>query len=259
MEQPLYLCRSRIKTNMKKAVMIWSGGKDCALALHEVSRQPGYQVECLLTTANEHHRRVSMHGVRVALVEQQAEALGLPLHLAWVPEQPDMATYEERMAACLRQMKAQGIEAAIFGDIFLEDLRQYREQQLAKLGLEAVFPLWGRPTEELMQHIIRQGFEATVVCLNSRLLPPDFLGRSLDPDFLRDLPATVDPCGENGEFHTFVSDGPLFRHPVRFKLGERVFRQYGPAAPPPDANGPEADQPPPAYDTGFWFCDLLPS
>ena len=173
--------------------MIWSGGKDCTLALHEMTAKDGYKVEYLLTTANEHHERVSMHGVRVSLLQQQAEALRLPLHLVWVPEQPDMPTYETRMAEGLQTMRAAGITTAIFGDIFLEDLRQYRENQLARLGMKAVFPLWGRQTGELLSQFIHLGYLAHVVCLNSRLLPPSFLGKPLDQAFKQELPAGVDP------------------------------------------------------------------
>lgn len=240
--------------------MVWSGGKDSALALYEMRQHPEYRVEGLLTTVNEHHRRVSMHGVRMSLLTEQAQALGLPLYPVWVPESPTKATYEARMEAALLSFKAKGIETAVFGDIFLADLRQYREQQLARLGMRAVFPLWGRESAKVVEQFIELGFKATVVCVSGRLLDQSFAGRALDTSFLHALPAGADPCGENGEYHTFVSDGPIFNEPVRFQLGECVYRDY--ASSPSSAAPSPADsllQATPVHDTGFWFCDLVES
>jgi uncharacterized protein (TIGR00290 family) len=161
------------------------------------------------------------------------------------------------MQNTMQSLKAQGITHAIFGDINLEDLRQYREQQLAQAGMQAVFPLWERPTDEVVREFISLGFKAVVVCVNARLLDESFTGRLLDEAFLRDLPAGVDPAGENGEFHTFVFDGPIFKEPVRYKLGEKVLHTYGAPADPDENCFSKDDQK--TYDTGFWFCDLLPA
>ena len=248
------------------AIFNWSGGKDSALALYKVLQDGRYNVQTLLTSISEPYQRISMHGVRTALLDQQAAALGLPCRKLYLPETPTMAAYEQLMARTMQELKAAGATASIFGDIFLEDLRQYRENKLAELDLQAVFPLWGVPTAELIREFIGLGFKTITTCVNEKFLDRSFVGRVIDEDFLRDLPATVDPCGENGEFHTFVFDGPLFRQPIAFEKGEIVRRTY--AAPPP-ANDAEAadgydctaaaptDPNPSPFDTGFWYCDLF--
>lgn len=241
------------------AIFNWSGGKDSALALYHVLQRGQYDVQTLLTTVSAAHRRISMHGVRVELLERQAASLGLPCHQLWLPNTPTMHAYEEAMAAAFRALTGRGATAAIFGDIFLEDLRRYRETQLARLGLQAVFPLWGRPTTELMREFLGLGFRTVTTCVNEKYLDRSFVGRIIDEEFLRDLPPHVDPCGENGEFHTFVFDGPLFREPIAFERGEIVRRTYEPAQPTdPDAAGHDcADHADPnPFDTGFWYCDL---
>jgi uncharacterized protein (TIGR00290 family) len=215
-------------------VFCWSGGKDSAMALHALGAEPGVRIAGLLTTVTEEYDRISMHGVRRALLEQQAESLGLPLHAVLIPPQCVNATYEARMKDALEQHLARGVRRVAFGDIFLEDLRVYREQNLAKVGMEAVFPIWKRDTRELARELIRLGFRAIAVCIDPRVLDSSFAGRELDESFFSDLPPGVDPCGENGEFHTFVFDGPIFRTPIRFRAGETVHRD------------------------GFYFCDLLP-
>ena len=248
------------------AIFNWSGGKDSALALYKVLQDGRYDVQTLLTSISEPYQRISMHGVRTALLDQQAAALGLPCRKLYLPETPTMAAYEQLMARTMQELKSAGATASIFGDIFLEDLRQYRENKLAELDLQAVFPLWGVPTAELIREFIGLGFKTITTCVNEKFLDRSFVGRVIDEDFLRDLPATVDPCGENGEFHTFVFDGPLFRQPIAFEKGEIVRRTY--AAPPP-ANDAEAadgydctaaapaDPNPSPFDTGFWYCDLF--
>ena len=233
------------------AIFNWSGGKDSALALYEVLQGGQFEVKTLLTSVSAPYQRVSMHGVRVALLERQAASLGLPCQQLLLPETPSMDAYEQLMAAALGEWRQRGATAAVFGDIFLEDLRRYRETQLARLGLRAVFPLWGRPTAALIREFIGLGFKTITTCVNDKYLDQSFVGRVIDEDFLRDLPAHVDPCGENGEFHTFVFDGPLFREPVAFERGEIVHRRY---APPADG---AADSTPSPFDTGFWYCDLL--
>ena len=243
----------------QSAIFNWSGGKDSALALYRVLQEGQYDIQTLLTTISEPYQRVSMHGVRTALLDQQAAALGLPCRKVFLPEMPTMAAYESQMASIMRELKDAGARAAIFGDIFLEDLRQYRENQLAELGLPAVFPLWGAPTAELMREFLGLGFKTITTCVNERFLDRSFVGRVIDEDFLRELPPGVDPCGENGEFHTFVFDGPLFRQPIAFERGEVVYRRY--TAPPSaadDAAGYDcAPDDPSPFETGLWYCDLV--
>ncbi|TFZ68991.1 diphthine--ammonia ligase [Hymenobacter sp. UV11] len=234
--------------------MSWSGGKDSALALYHARHDPRYQVAHLLTSVNAHYERVSMHGVRVALLEAQATRIGLPLTQLRLPEMPAMAEYDQAQQATLGSLRARGVEAAFYGDIFLEDLRAYREQQLARAGLRGEFPLWQRPGAELLREFLDLGFRAIIVCVNERWLDASFCGRLLDADFLRDLPPGVDPCGENGEYHSFVFDAPYFSAPISFTKGELVRRTYAPAAGSAAPAG--ADDP---FATGFWYQDLLPA
>lgn len=238
-----------------KSYFNWSGGKDSALALHYALQDKGYGIERLLTNVNHQYRRVSMHGVREELLEQQAEAIGLPLQKLILPDQPSMSDYEAYMKQTMNGLKEEGFTHAFFGDIFLEDLRQYREAQLSRVGMQAVFPLWKRDTKELVKEFIDLGFKTILVCIKSELLDKSFAGRIIDHDFLKDLPPNVDPCGENGEFHTFVFDGPIFSKPVPIEKGEVVFREY--AAPKDDNDQCFTKQP--AKAMGFWFCDLLPA
>jgi uncharacterized protein (TIGR00290 family) len=212
----------------------WSGGKDSAMALHALQSMPEYRVAALLTTVTEVYDRISMHGVRRVLLERQAESLGLPLHAVLIPPQCANATYEARMKSALEEHLARGVRRVAFGDIFLQDLREYREKNFAQFGMKALFPIWKRDTRELASEFIRLGFRAVAVCVDPRVLNPSFAGRVLDESFFADLPPEVDPCGENGEFHTFVFDGAIFRKPVHFLIGEKVTRD------------------------GFCFCDLLP-
>jgi uncharacterized protein (TIGR00290 family) len=192
------------------------------------------RIIALLTTITEEYDRVSMHGVRRALLERQAESLGLPLHAVLIPPQCINATYEARMKEALAPHFARGVRSVVFGDIFLEDLRAYREKNLAQVGMQAIFPIWKRDTRELAREFVQLGFRAITVCVDPRVLDESFAGRELDASFFADLPPGVDPCGENGEFHTFVFDGPAFETPIAFRAGEKVLRD------------------------GFCFCDLLP-
>ena len=205
---------------MKRPVLVsWSGGKDSALALHSLRASEDFEPAGLLTTINEDHGRVSIHGVRRELLERQAESIGLPLHEVLIPADCPNAVYEERLAAVLREVRAQGIHHVAFGDLFLEDIRCYREKQMAALGLEPIFPLWGLDTAKLARLFLSLGFQAVLVCVDSEQLDSSFTGRPFDKALLRALPATVDPCGENGEFHTFVHAGPIFREPIGIKIG----------------------------------------
>lgn len=237
-----------------KSFFNWSGGKDSALALYHALQGNNYSIERLVTNINGQYRRVSMHGVREELVDKQALALGIPLQKLMLGEQPSMAEYETSMMHILMGLKGEGFTHAVFGDIFLDDLRVYREARLSELGLTAVFPLWKRDTTALVKEFIALGFKTIVVCTKAEVLDESFAGRVIDEDFLRDLPDGVDPCGENGEFHSFVFDGPIFREPVPFSIGEKVFREY--KAPKDDKDNCFSDRPSPP-SMGFWFCDLI--
>jgi uncharacterized protein (TIGR00290 family) len=211
----------------------WSGGKDSAMALHTLLQQSDVHIAALLTTVTETYDRISMHGVRRDLLHQQAQSIGLPLHEVLIPPQCINPIYESRMEGALRIYKDQGVRKVAFGDIFLEDLRAYREKNLARVGMAAVFPIWKRNTRELIRSFHAKKFRAIAVCIDPKILAPTFAGRELDASFFRDLPAHADPCGENGEFHTFVFDGPIFKSPIHVRTGEVVNRD------------------------GFIFCDLL--
>jgi uncharacterized protein (TIGR00290 family) len=205
-------------------LMCWSGGKDSAMALHALLAEGRHRIAALLTTVTEGYERVSMHGVRRELLAAQAASLGLPLDEIRIPPECVNPVYEARMEAALRRHLTNGVRRVAFGDIFLEDLRAYRERNLARVHMEAVFPIWKRDTRELFQNFLAAGFRAVVVCVDGKALDASFAGRFLDESFLRDLPLGVDPCGENGEFHTFVFDGPIFREPVQFTAGKTVER-----------------------------------
>jgi len=211
----------------------WSGGKDSAMALHTLLQKTDVCIVALLTTVTEDYDRISMHGVRRELLHRQAESLRLPLHEVLIPPQCVNPVYESRMEEALRVHLAKGIRKVAFGDIFLEDLRLYREKNLARVEMQALFPLWKRDTRELIREFHATGFRAVAVCIDTKILDRSFAGRELDASFFADLPPNIDPCGENGEFHTFVFDGPIFAHPVDFTLGEVVLRD------------------------SFAFCDLL--
>ncbi|WP_205504178.1 Dph6-related ATP pyrophosphatase [Rufibacter psychrotolerans] len=238
------------------AILNWSGGKDAALALHRTQQQQQMQLHALCTTVSQPHQRVTMHGVRQELMQLQAQALQLAWHPIYLPEGASMPEYNAVMAQTWQTFRAAGVTHSLFGDLYLADLRAYREEQLALVGVQAAFPLWGEDPTALLEEFWRAGFRAKVVCVNGRHLDSSFAGRELDEAFIKDLPAHVDPCGENGEYHSFVYDGPNFRQPVPVLVGETVFRSYAPAA-------KEEEEcfvaPPTSYDTGFWFCDLLPA
>ncbi|MGH2817548.1 MAG: hypothetical protein ACRDJS_03685 [Actinomycetota bacterium] len=205
-------------------LLSWSGGKDSAMALHTLRQDSSYRVTCLLTTVTKDYERVSIHGVRRALLDRQAEAIDLDLFEVTIPAQCTHETYQSSMVAALMSPRLADINTHAFADLFLEDVRAYRETNLAKLGKKAIFPVWGHETKILARNFISLGFHAVVVCVDSRILDRDLAGREFDQAFLNDLPMNVDPCGENGEFHTFVYDGPGFRFPIRFERGKTVVR-----------------------------------
>ena len=209
---------------MEKVVFCWSGGKDSALALYEIKRSRKYQLVSLLTTITEDYDRVSMHGVPRTMVEQQACSLGLPILEVFISGTCSDEEYEAKMREILTRLKQEGVSSVAFGDIFLEGVRKYREDNLAKLGMKGIFPLWGRDTAELTRSFINLGFQAIITCIDSLVLDRKFLGRVLDERFLSEAPAGIDPGGENGEFHSFVFDGPIFKKGIGFTGGESVLR-----------------------------------
>jgi uncharacterized protein (TIGR00290 family) len=224
--------RSRSTTSPRSALS-WSGGKDSALTLWELRAQ-GVEPEALITTVTDAYERISMHGVRRALLEAQAESTGIPLVEIRIPPACVNEAYEQRMTEAFASPPLSDVEAVAFGDLFLEDVRRYREERLTANGRRGLFPLWGRDTSVLAQDFLAAGFAAFIVSLDPRALDASFAGRPYDAQLLADLPSGVDPCGENGEFHTFVHSGPIFTEPVRCETGEVVLRD------------------------GFVFCDLLP-
>ena len=220
---------------MEKVICSWSGGKDSAMALHEVVKSKRYEVLALLTVLTEEYDRISMHGVRRVLLEDQAESVGFHLEKIYITKDSSNSEYESKMKDALERYAAKGVGSAVFGDIFLEDLKKYREGKLAALNLKGVFPIWKKDTRALAEHFLALGFKAIITCVDSKVLPKEFAGRKFDEWFLSELPAGVDPCGENGEFHSFVYDGPIFKKKIELTIGETVLR-----------------------NERYYFCDLLP-
>jgi uncharacterized protein (TIGR00290 family) len=238
------------------SIFNWSGGKDSALAMYHALKNPALSIGKLITSVNTDYNRVSMHGLRTEFLELQAESLGLPIQKLLLTDQPTMVEYNHAMAGMMKELKAEGFTHSIFGDIFLEDLRKYREERLAETGFKAIFPLWKRDTTELIYEFLNLGFKTITVCVNAELLDESFVGRIIDKDFLKDLPKGVDPCGENGEFHTFVFEGPIFKQPIPFTIGEKVFREY--KTPECKEDNCYTNDRAGLANMGFWFCDLLP-
>ena len=220
---------------VEKVVFTWSGGKDSALALYEMEMSEGCEIAALLTTVTRDYDRISMHGVRSSLLVRQADALRLPLEIMRIGRDAANEEYEARMADILARYRKQGVSRVVFGDIFLEDVRRYRENNLRSVGMTGLFPLWGRNTRVLAQEFIDLGFKAVLTCVDSESLDGKLAGRVYDRDLLAELPPGVDPCGENGEFHSFVYDGPISREIVLHRKGKVVLR-----------------------DNRFYFCDLSP-
>lgn len=230
----------------------WSGGKDSSYALHKVITAGVYEVKYLLSTFNGVYNRLSMHGVREELIEAQAKSIGLPLLKVYVYE-ADNAEYERQMNTTLQLIKEQGINTVIYGDIFLEDLRQYRENKMAALQMQCVFPIWQVNTAWMVNDFVQQGFLSVICCINDGYLDDGWAGRIINASFISDLPDTVDPCGENGEFHSFCFDGPVFKTPIPITIGEKTYKPLLIKT---------TDHPTPIKDVGtkgFWFCDLLPA
>lgn len=219
----------------EKIIFCFSGGKDSAITLHELMKTNNYEIVTLLTTVTGDYDRISMHGVRISLLDQQAESIGLPLEKVFISKGCTNEEYESKMRDTLQKYVNLGITSAAFGDIFLEDLKKQREQNLAKIGLKAIFPIWKKDTTKLANNFIDAGFKTVITCVDTEVLDGEFSGRDFDKQFLADLPDEIDPCGEKGEFHSFVYDGPIFSKPILCKKGRRVLR-----------------------DDRFYFCDLIP-
>ncbi|HEY1883213.1 MAG TPA: diphthine--ammonia ligase [Candidatus Cybelea sp.] len=235
-------------------VFCWSGGKDSALALHRLLADERYRVVSLLTTVNERFARVSMHGVRLELAQAQAREIGLPLDIVPVSSGTN-EEYEQTMAAHLLAYRKQGVSIVAFGDIFLEDLRRWREERLAQIGMSGLFPLWKLDTRKVIGEFIDLGFASIVCCVSDAYLDETTLGRTVDWGFIDSLPADVDPCGENGEFHTFACAGPIFKNRIAVDVGEIVYQPAVILSPSKDGSAPTSST---RSAKGFWFCDLVP-
>ena len=220
----------------KKVLLAWSGGKDSAMTLYELQMAGIYDIFGVLTTVTKNYHRISMHGVREVLLEHQVESLQIPLEKVFISKNADNKEYESKMQNILTKYMGVGVSSVAFGDIFLEDIRKYREDNLARIGMKGVFPIWGRNTTELANTFIDLGFKAIITCIDSNVLDKKFVGRVYNKQFLSELPSNIDPCGENGEFHSFVYDGPIFKKRIPFTTGEIVLR-----------------------DSRFYFCDLIPA
>lgn len=215
----------------------WSGGKDSVFSLYKIIHNNLLEPIGLLTTVTKEYDRVTMHGVRRLLIEKQASMLKMPLDIVFIPKDCSMEEYGNIMRQALRKYKERGIDGFVFGDIFLEDVRKYREGILKKEGFKAYFPLWGKDTKKLVLKFIELGFKAIIVCVDGEVLDSSYVGRELNKEFIEYLPKKVDPAGENGEYHCFVYDGPLFEKPMQIKIGEIIERKLG--------------------NKKFYYCDIL--
>jgi len=233
----------------QRSIFNWSGGKDSALALYHCLQNPELDIRYLVTTINDAADRISMHGVRTELLIRQAESIGMPLYQIRLPEMPDMDTYDRTMRRHLEHFREEGITHSIFGDIFLEDLKAYRDERLAELGMTGIYPLWKRDSHELINEFFELGFGTVIACVKESL--ENIAGEEITPALIRSLPKDVDVCGENGEFHTFAFKGPIFSKEIKYKVGEKVFKEY---KSPVVAGGDPAEN----KISGFWYCDLLP-
>ncbi|PQJ73680.1 Dph6-related ATP pyrophosphatase [Polaribacter butkevichii] len=240
---------------MKKTYFNWSSGKDSALALYKILQDPTYNLDLLVTTINKDFNRVSMHGLRNELLLKQVDSIGIPLKIIEFPADVTMDLYAKIMKEAMDSLVAQKYSHTIFGDIFLEDLKAYRDTKLAEVNIKGVYPLWKKDTKEVLQEFLYLGFKAITVCVNAKLLGEEFVGRVIDEQFIKDLPENVDVCGENGEFHTFVFDGPIFKNPIDFSTGEKVLRSYT-LHDNDDDNCYAAKKEEANHDTSFWYCDL---
>jgi uncharacterized protein (TIGR00290 family) len=220
----------------EKVLLSWSGGKDSVLALRELQKNDNFEIVALITTITKGYDRVSMHGIRRILLEQQADSIGIPLENVFISNNASNEEYESKFSEVVLEYKKVGINSVVFGDIFLQDIKRYREDFLSGIGMRGLFPIWGKNSMELANTFITLGFKAVITCIDTEALDKSFAGREYDEKFLSDLPAEVDPCGENGEFHSFVYGGNIFQIPLIFAKGEVVLR-----------------------DNRFYYCDLIPT
>jgi uncharacterized protein (TIGR00290 family) len=228
---------------MIPAFINWSGGKDCCLALHKILEEKKFHPEFLFTTVSKNEQRVSMHGVRKELITRQGFSLGIKSRKLYIPADNTLDTYNKFMHHELKLMQERGIHQAVYGDIFLEDLKKYREEKLKEVDLTGIFPLWKQDSRQLIEEFISLGYKAMIICINAKKLDQKFLGRTIDPDLINELPSEVDVCGENGEYHTFVYDGPIFKEPIPIIQGEKVFKEFK-----SNSNS--------TFDTAFWYQDI---
>jgi len=208
----------------KRTLMSWSSGKDSAWALHQLQQDPEIDLVGLFCTVNQEFDRVAMHGVRVELLQEQAKSIGLPLQIIEIPNPCSNSDYEKVMGEFTKKALQENIDCFAFGDLFLEDVRQYRVDKLKDSGIEPIFPIWGIPTDELSERMLANGLKTVITCINPKQIPESFIGKEFDNQFLNDLPDSVDPCGENGEFHSFAFDGPMFNSKIEIQLGDIVHR-----------------------------------
>lgn len=236
-----------------QCIFNWSGGKDSALALYHCLQNPDIEIKYLLTTVNDAMNRISMHGVRESLLLRQAEEIDIPLYQVRLPEMPGMQEYDDAMRRHLTNLKGEGITHSIFGDIFLEDLKAYRDQRLAEVGLTGIYPLWKRDTRELINEFLDLGFGTVIACTQEHL--GHLAGQEITRELIASLPPDVDVCGENGEFHIYSFKGPIFKNEIKYQTGERVFKEFNA---PKDANDTCLSKDNTERRSGFWYCDLLP-
>jgi uncharacterized protein (TIGR00290 family) len=239
----------------KQAILNWSSGKDSAYTLYKISKDSSINIKYLFTTMNEELDRISMHGVRKSLLIKQVKALGIELKVLNLPPEPSLAEYDLLMKQSFDRLKSEGIVYSVFGDIFLEDLRKYREKKLSEIGIKGLFPIWKIDSVKLIKDFIKLGFKAKIVSANAKYFDESFCGSDIDEDFLSRLPEGVDPCGENGEYHSFVYDGPIFNKPIEFELGEIVYKEFKPCN--KDKERCDKDCEKGKYDIGFWYADLI--
>lgn len=241
---------------MKKTYFNWSSGKDSALALYKMQQNKEHNLDLLVTTTNKNFDRVSMHGLRNELLFKQADSIGVKLNTIEFPADVTMDLYSEIMKTSMNSLVEKKYTHAVFGDIFLEDLKAYRDSKLAEVNIKGVYPLWKKDTKTLIKEFLDLGFKAITVCVNAKLLGKEFVGRIIDEKFINDLPENVDVCGENGEFHTFVYDGPIFNYPIDFSLREKVLKTYTLHDKEED-NCHQQKEENVNHDNSFWYCDLL--
>lgn len=220
----------------EKVLLSWSGGKDSALSLFEIKNNNNYEIIALLTTITEDYNRISMHGVASSLLEQQEKYLNIPIEKIFIKKNESNEEYENKIKSILTKYQKKGVFSVVFGDVHLEDVRMYRENNLLKIGMKGIFPLWKKNTKKLVNSFIELGFRAIITCVNTDFLNNSFVGRNLNRKFISNLPSNVDPCGENGEYHSFVYDGPIFKNKILFKKGKSVLRE-----------------------NRLYYCDLIPN